>query len=223
MNNERDYLEWWNYHASVVSSVASWVDSRDDPDVVHSAWMQAMDGVRLEDAIAGTNAIVSGAIERPFPEETPAVIRRYAAELALSRRPRREPESTGHSCELCRETGFVTIWHLLIARAVIQGARQFKSPSGEIFKAYNADGSLKNLTAVAPCKCRLGDRFSTKMVKHGEKWVQEDVRRYDPSNFHCAIQFRTCDEKSHMSVQEQVEADLTTANFSLPQDDWEIP
>jgi len=131
-----------------------------------------------------------------------------------------EPECNGRRCELCRNTGLVTIWHPLVTRGVHQGVRMFRGPNGSVFRIYNEDGSLKKLTAVAPCNCSLGKKFQTKMVKKGDHWEQEDVRPYLPAHFHARIQDRSLEERSSMTTFGQVVADIEAAGIGVKECDF---
>lgn len=231
--NGKDYLEWWNYHIAVLPSIGKWFDGLDDAEPIHNSWMAALATTSLKDACAATDAIVAGTIERPYPEETAAVVRLFAAELALSRRTvEPEPDGDGRECGLCRSTGHVTIWHPLIAKGVYTGANAFRAPGGELFFVRNRIkrivtddltgeqferlefGDVRRLTAAVPCNCQAGNKFATRSVKRGDHYEREDVRRYTPAFFHARVTDRSFEERKQMTVDEQVAADLELAGLS---------
>ncbi len=101
--NQRDYSEWVEYHTACLPSVGSWFENHHDKTRVHESWQKALADIHLSDACAATDALVAGVLDRPFPEETAAVVRRFAAERTLSRREeQREPDGNGRQCQLCR-------------------------------------------------------------------------------------------------------------------------
>lgn len=222
--NGKNYLEWWNYHIAVLPSIGKWFDGLDDAEVIHKSWKAALSTTAIKDACAATDAIVAGVLDRPFPEETAAVVRRFAAERTLSRREeQREPDGNGRQCQLCRNTGHVTIWNPLIARGVHTGVDRFRNPAnGEIFRVIGPDGDVRRLEAVAPCKCSFGDRFAFKTVKRGDHLERVEVGRYDPSSFHAAVTFRTHEERKSMTIREQVQADLEAAGISSGVTEWDF-
>lgn len=213
--NERDFSEWVEYHTACLPSVGSWIANHHDQQRLFDSWSKALTDISLADACAATDAIVAGTVERPYPEETASVVRRFAVELSLSRRETKpEPDGNGKWCELCRNTGLVTIWHPLVCRGVLQAVDVFRGKDGNAFRVVDENGDVKKLTAVAPCNCALGAKFATKMVKRGDHYEPEDVRRYTPSFWHARIQDRSANERATMTIREQVLADAETAGIS---------
>lgn len=227
MKNRRDYLEWFNYHAACLSSVQSWFDNLANADAVHAAWERALSDVGLEDACSATDAVVAGRIDRPFPEETPAMVRRHAANLQMARqRPQDAPGFAPSSqCGLCSGYGLVTIWAVLCVRGAMRGTEVFESPSGAQYRVFDEHGQLKRTTEAVACKCSQGDKHAYRMRnKGGGHWEREYVGRLGESPWHCKVVWRTHDEIKAMTHRERVLADCQVQGVKgYTVTEWDVP
>ena len=70
-------------------------------------------------------------------------------------------------CELCDDTGLVTVWHPSVIRHHV-----LKEPA-----------PMTNLTHVTACKCSKGDRYTIKTRRNGD--TVDWLPRYQSSWWHC--------------------------------------
>lgn len=158
-----EITRWITHHARSLSSFRAWLNTQ---DIEHIAglWERPLATVTFDEACEITQLIVSGEIERPFPDETAACIKKEAARLA-SKRIYQANEITrtnkGIECGLCHGTGIVTIWHNLLVKGYHDQCWVYKHPrTAELFKLRSKDGVLIERTLAAACKCSLGDVYA---------------------------------------------------------------
>lgn len=220
----REFHHWLEYHQVCLPTVGRWLAEHQDAKQLTSTWQASLSDVQYGDARAATDAIVSGDLDRPFPEDTVRVVRRHALSIAAGRRTSRsdEPNFEGKRCGLCDSTGHVTIWHPLVARGVFEDCGKYSDSTGAIHRVTNDAGAFKCQMACIACKCSIGDRYTHWMRKKGDKWERVYHGRYGDSRWHIKVQFRTLQEIQAMSVKERVLADIDAAGGATGAVEWEF-
>lgn len=201
-----EVFRWIEHHSKSLSSFRAWLNTQ-DIDHIAPLWEKPLTNVSYEDACEITQRIVSGEIERPFPDETAACVRREAAKLRDHRQYHAQEEirtNRGIECGLCHGTGMVTIWHMLIVKCVRDGIDVFRHPkTHEMYHARTKDGELKRDTLACACKCKLGDRFAN-ASKNRRGQQEQFLPRFGDSNLHAAVGLRD----TELSHEDRVAADV---------------
>lgn len=201
-----EVLKWVLHHSQSLSSFRTWLNTQDFEHIV-KLWCRPLENVSYDEACEITQLIVSGDIERPFPDETASTVRREAAKLRDQRQYHAQEEIRTHrgiECGLCHGTGMVTIWHMLIVKCVRDGIDVFRHPkTHEMYHARKKDGEFKRDTLTCACKCKLGDRFAN-ATKNRRGQQEQFLPRFGDSNLHAAVGARDAD----MSHEDRVAADV---------------
>ena len=207
--NGTEFDKWLDYHCNVQPSVANWVRGLPDQDTLLDSWAAGMADVPFADAKAATDMIVKGDVERPFPEDTCRTVRRTALAMAVSRKNTQpQPEYDDRTCQLCRGTGMVTIWHPLTVRSIRTGCQTFQTASGAIRKVADNSGAVPATKAAVACRCGLGERFAKWMVKDGDRWKAEPRPRFGDSVNHVPVQLRPWDQIKGLTNRQRIELDM---------------
>lgn len=157
--NQREMQVWLMEHLKTFPSVASWMESNDS-ELLTANWSKVLADVRADDAKEFTRLIAAGDLEKPMAEDTAIACRRFCKVRQLIRDfQHQEKQRSGRvvPCGLCHGTGYVTIWHPLLVRAIVEECEHFRHPSGSEFVARWPDGRFKDLSMAAICKCAAGD------------------------------------------------------------------
>lgn len=203
-----EIMLWIEHHAKSMSTFRSWLNTQDVRHLT-GLWVKTLANVTYDEACEVTQRIVSGDVDRPFPDETAATVRREASKLRDQKQFHAQEEirtNRGIECGLCRGTGMVTIWHPLIVKCVRDGIDSFRHPrTHELYNARLKDGTLKRDTLVCACKCKLGDRFAN-ATKNRRGQQEQFLPRFGDSNTHAAV---TSSDVT-LSHEERVAADIET-------------
>ena len=200
-----DVFKWVDHHAKSLSSFRSWRGTQELDHIVQ-LWERPLTNVSYAEACEVTQRIVSGEVEKPWPDDTAATVRREA-ERARDKSQYNAQEvirtNRGIECGLCKGTGMVTIWHVLLVKAVQEGVTRYRHPrTHEMFNARRPDGAFRDDKLVCSCKCKLGDRFANQTrMRHGI--ASPVMQRFGESQYHAAI----IDRESGMSIEERIAAD----------------
>jgi hypothetical protein len=182
--NSAEFKTWLDNHVTLIPSVRSWLNKQPAPDRVLEEWQRILSRYSLEACCEASRAILSGDIERPFAEDTPATIRIWASEIDSDERQElREKESV--SCDKCKNTGFASIYHHFVIAAVIENKTHVKNPStGAMVRVFRDDGAPLIRSCAIACSCSLGARFASGRKRVGKRWVHTEPYRLGDSRFH---------------------------------------
>lgn len=221
---------WLARHSRSVSRFAKWIDARGAETVVE-LWCDQLSSVSFADASDFTTEIVGREMQEPFPDATCGSLIEYARRQANRRLRDQEQELRKNGkleCGLCKGTGLVTIWHVLLVRAVREGCDVFKHPrTNESFYARKPDGTIKDETQVCACRCGLGEKFA---VQKRQRFGGEEVKRFQrlgDSPHHVAVQYHEAkvDEQGRevrMSVEERLRSDVGEVVCASAAVSWDI-
>ena len=200
-----EFREWLELHQTLFPAVGVWLQGQSDKSLLLDEWAAVLRNVSFASCKAATRAILSGQCETKGHQGIPAAVRAWASELDAESRQqaKREPSHNPLLCELCGNTGAVSIWHPLLVRAVREGCKEFKSKiTGAVHKVFDINGRPRYPEVAVACKCPKGDRLATDrkvgvktfkaMVVYGSQsyhvpmmtndW-EADIARHVPDNF----------------------------------------
>jgi hypothetical protein len=197
-----EFSTWLDMHQALFPGLVQWLALNEDRGLLLDEWQTVLRKVSLSSCKAASRAILDGRMEAPFYSELPKCVRAWAAELDLETR-QQTPVTNNNPllCELCDNSGLVSIWHPLVVRSVREDCATYRNPrTGRIVKVFEMreykddDGNVieKEVcrigTSAVACKCSLGDKYAT--TTKGKKGELVENPRYGDSVNHVAV--RAC-------------------------------
>jgi len=162
----RQFRDWLQHHLTVYPSVRSWIKNQPDVPLLMAEWEAVLTNCSEGACFDISRRMLSGEIDRPYPEETATKVRIWASQADADEREdnRRTIENAPHNpnyCQLCDNTGIV-----------------------EVFTDQESVSGHRYTTAVA-CNCSLGDMPAQDRKVRGRTY--RAIPRFRDGNYQKAI------------------------------------
>ena len=184
---DTEFIRWLDNHQTLQPSVRAWLDGQPDKSLLLDEWAAVLRNVSMSSCKAATSAILSGELDRPFPEDVPKAVLAWARELDYEQR-KATTAAEPHNplvCQLCRNNGLVECWNTMLVRAVREDCTAFiDHRTGRVSRVFRSDGQPKYETGHVACKCAAGTNYRT-TKKRGRAEVANPV--FGDSPLHVAV------------------------------------
>ena len=143
-----EFKQWLAYHMARYPNLETWLANLDKGETVSrkeviQSWYSLLKSIDLQDAKKATDTLFESGVDLK-PSETPRLIKetviRGAEDLARQLRPKYAHGVETFTCKLCRDSGWVDIWHPDFVAALRKG-----------------DADAFPYKAVAYCTCAKGE------------------------------------------------------------------